>query len=126
MKTIKLTQNKFAVVDDEDCERLNHYKWYANWDGYNWYAIRNSPRRGGKRVKIHMHREILDATEDIKVDHRNSDGLCNFKENLRLCTHQQNGFNRRYPSKNNKLGIKGVYWHKQYKKFSAQIKLVVN
>ena len=33
MKIIPLTQGKFAMVDDADFERLNQWKWYANWDG---------------------------------------------------------------------------------------------
>lgn len=29
MKEIKLTQDKIAIVDDEDFEWLSGYKWYA-------------------------------------------------------------------------------------------------
>lgn len=29
MKTINLTQEKIAYVDDEDFDRLSKFKWYA-------------------------------------------------------------------------------------------------
>ncbi len=38
-----LTQGKKALVDDEDYEWLNQYKWFAYRDDHNWYAARNSP-----------------------------------------------------------------------------------
>ena len=45
------------------------------------------------------------------------------KENLRLCTHQQNQFNQKNPRKNNKLGIKGVCWHKGVRKFQVTMRI---
>ncbi len=44
MRKIKLTQGKYALVDIEDFEWLNQWKWHCCSDkrGYN-YASRNSP-----------------------------------------------------------------------------------
>ena len=120
MKTIKLTKNKVALVDDEDFERLNQYKWKAILSCSKWYAIR-SFRVNGEQKTITMHREIMNATKGVQVDHRNGDGLYNQKTNLRFCTHQQNQQNRKNPQKNNKLGIKGVRWDRNAKKFQARI-----
>ena len=121
MKTIKLTKGKVALVDDEDYERLNQYKWHAAQDREIWYAKRKSAKISGKQKTITMHREIMNATKGVQVDHRNGDGLYNQKTNLRFCTHQQNQQNRKNPQKNNKLGIKGVRWDRNAKKFQARI-----
>lgn len=120
MKEIKLTQGKIALVDDEDFERLNQFKWYAYFDRYNHYATRRIII-GEKSKLIRMHREILNTHKGVHVDHINCNGLDNRKANLRLCTNQQNSFNRKDFHKNNKLGIKGVYWDEKRKKFAAKI-----
>src|SRR5690242_17796567 len=54
-----------------------------------------------------MHRVIMNASADIHVDRINGDGLDNRRENLRLCTRDENMMNRRKNS-NNSSGYKGV------------------
>lgn len=120
MKEIKLTQGKCAIVDDEDYEILNAFRWYAWCYAGLWYAKRNF-WVNGKCKTVYMHRKILNAQQGIEIDHRNGNGLDNRKENLRLCTHRQNMCNKKQPRKGNKLGIKGVYWNKECKKFRAKI-----
>jgi len=39
-RKIKLTQNKYAIVDPEDFEKINQYKWYVTFNGYTFYAER--------------------------------------------------------------------------------------
>ena len=119
MKKIELTQSKFALVDDEDFEWLNQWKWcLRGWRGA-FYAGRND-YQGKKSHILGMHRQIMHPLVSEEVDHINNNGLDNQKANLRLCTHSQNLKNQRM-GKNNKCGYKGVHWHKKNKKWRAVI-----
>ena len=44
MKRVELTQDQYALVDDEDYDVLNKYTWYAAWNKHtsSFYAGRNS------------------------------------------------------------------------------------
>lgn len=91
MKIIKLTKNRFAVVDDADYDRVRKHVWYArkNQTG-NWYAA-TTIRINGKRKQIHMHKFLLNIMGRYPlVDHVDRDGLNNRRCNLRISTHQQN------------------------------------
>ncbi len=106
MKTIKLTQNKVTIVDDEDFEYLSQFKWH-----YMGYAVRHSTSKFGlKRKSIFIHREVINAPDDMEVDHINGDKLDNRKTNLRICTHAENQRNRKI-DKDNKSGYRGVSKH---------------
>ena len=117
MKRIKLTQNKYALVDDKDFEKLSVYKWCFN----NGYAMRTQYLGGGKKnqrqIKIYMHREIMNTPLGMDTDHINRNRLDNRQENLRVCTHSQNMANSC-----NKTGIKGVYFEKRTGNWYAKIK----
>lgn len=136
MKTIPLTKGMgytkversspetlIALVDDEDFDYLNQWKWKAcrTVDG-NIYARRFERNKGQKNGKIFtMHRVILRLAEGIgKIDHWDMNGLNNQKGNLRTATDHQNGGNRDANS-NNTSGYKGVTWCKCAKKWQAQI-----
>ncbi len=91
-----------AMVDDEDFERLNSFKWFAvpGRNG-NHYAVRRS-----KNKTFQMHREILKVSDPkIQVDHENGNGLNNCKTNLRQATHQQNMCNRSAHGLSQYLGV---------------------
>jgi hypothetical protein len=120
MKQIPLTQGKFATVDDEDYDRLIKYKWFV-LKGYAARKIRS--RRSGKEIinkTIYMHRELINASSEMQVDHINLDKLNNSKANLRVCTRYENQLNKSL-TKNNTSGFKGVSWRKKDKKWKAQI-----
>lgn len=129
MKEIKLSQHRksgnhlmsaVALVDDEDFERLNEFKWCVLRKGNVFYAERRAVIDGA-RCLIRMHRVILNLTDpSILIDHIDRNGLNNQKYNLRECTKSQNAMNRGAVG----LGTskyKGVYWNKDRKKWAAII-----
>lgn len=84
MKEIKLSQGKFAIVDDCDYDFLNKFKWSAfraNQDGSRYYAHRKCMVR---RKIVMMHREILNAPQGMSVDHIDHNGLNNCRYNIRV------------------------------------------
>lgn len=93
MKEIELTQGMVALVDDEDFERLNAVKWCVHKGKRTFYAVRHLSRAMGHGL-IQMHNVVAgDPPPGLERDHRDGNGLNNQKENLRLCTTQQNQMN---------------------------------
>ena len=86
MRRIELTQNKFALVDNEDYERLNGIKWYYS----NGYAVHSLYKNGKFSGRLWMHRLIMNTPTGMEVDHKNGNGIDNRKSNLRNCNHFQN------------------------------------
>ena len=129
MKQIQLGGHKkgsrirgYAIVDDEDYEVLNAFKWYAMKHGNTFYAVRAISNGKGRQKTISVHREILKPKKGLLCDHVNHNGLDNRRENLRVCTHQENMYNMQISRKNNTSGYKGVVFYKPYKKWCAQIR----
>ena len=116
-RLLPLTKGRFAIVDAEDYPLLNKYKWYASKNGNTYYAVRMH-----KDKRLRMHRYILDAPNNLLVDHINHNGLDNRKANLRLCTTQQNSHNQR-PQKAGTSRYKGVSWNKRMKRWRVSINL---
>lgn len=99
MKEIKLTNGMVTKVDDEDFEYLSKYNFHFKKQtdprynyGYAYRVIWNKETKTKKALDI--HREIMKAKKGECVDHINHDTLDNRKENLRICTHQQNMCNK--------------------------------
>jgi hypothetical protein len=104
MKRIPLTQGEYAMVDDENFDRLLGYRWRVNRKCRCAYAV-----AGDGSIK--MHRLILGKDCDgLVVDHINHNGLDNRRENLRACTIAQNIQNRRVDvSSKLSSAFRGVY-----------------
>jgi len=117
MKEIQLTQGMVALVDDEDFEWLNQWKWSLQMKGKAksdglvvFYAARTVWITKTKQVHISMHRTIMkaDIYPNLQIDHIDRNGLNNQKSNLRFVNRSQNLMNK--GKRNNcSLKYKGVY-----------------
>lgn len=103
------------LIDYDDYEMVCQYTWNEDDRGYLYTNIKNK--------KIRMHRLLLAPQQSYQIiDHINHDKLNNRRSNLRIVTNSQNQMNRDKP-KQNTSGVKGVYWHKNKKKWQANIQI---
>ena len=113
---IPLTKGKFALIDDDDFEKLIQYKWHCSSLGYAEHRIPSTMKM------LKMHRVVNGTPDGLMTDHINGNRLDNRKSNLRNCDRSQNLANssRR---KDNKSGYKGVLWDKRERKWIASIRV---
>lgn len=81
----------YSLVDDDDYPIVSKYNWSLDSNGYVGRRAR------GRYIKLHrfiakIHR--WNVGENV-IDHINRDKKDNRKSNLRICTFQQNLFNRK-------------------------------
>ncbi len=124
-RRVPLTRGLFALVDDDDYERVMALgPWYARPSphGQIFYAQFNHRGTGkARRRKAWMHRIVLGLSDnDPRItDHINHDGLDNRKENLRAVTNAQNQRNRRIQGYGIS-GITGIIWDKSRRRWAAR------
>ncbi len=84
MKEIKISKGMIALVDDEDYQRINQFKWCASLGGRgnNYYAKRRNLDRNGrwKSQQVSMHHMVFDISPQEMppghvIDHDNGNGL---------------------------------------------------
>lgn len=116
MKQIPLTRGKFALVDNEDFDMLNKYKWKSsNTKGKFFYAHRYIGNN-----QILMHRVIMNTPKGFDTDHIDHNTLNNQKENLRIVSRQLNNANRK-PNTKTASGYKGLQWDGRVEKWFAKV-----
>lgn len=105
--------NKIFLFDKEDFNKIKHYCWWINDDGYVIASLPNSNK------KIRLHRLIMDENDpSIIIDHINHNTLDNRKCNLRKTDVVGNTRNGKLRSTNT-TGVTGV--RKRRNKWNAYI-----
>lgn len=117
-KKIILSPNSFVLVDDEDYEYLNQWKWYQRnpATAHTYYAARHLLKGeigfdSNFRKTVHMYRSIMERflKKELKtkeyIDHIDGRGWNNQKENLRIVTCRENSQNRHTPSTSKYAGV---------------------
>lgn len=118
MRILELSRGKNTLIDDEDYDYLNKWKWCCHSSGY---AIRTQYLSGKKHKTIWMHRILMNTSIGMHTDHINGNKLDNRRCNLRICTPSQNGANRKIQKASSVF--KGVSWNKKIRLWKAAIKV---
>ena len=97
MKKIDISTNKypntFAIVDDEDYDYLNQWKWYKKNSGLVARVQYDPETRKGRTILL--SRTVAKTPKGLFADHINHDRLDNRKCNLRNATRTQNNQNKK-------------------------------
>lgn len=105
--------NEEIYFDLEDAEKILQYTWYVDKRGYASTSIAVD---GNQQKTLKMHRLL----GYYHPDHHNRNKLDNRKNNLVMCTQQENSRNHTI-QKNNTSGITGVNFTKSTNSWMARI-----
>ena len=115
---LPLTKGAFAIVDEEDAERvLACGKWQAGDHGGKLYATHRFTVATATYKNVYLHTFL---TGYAMTDHINGITLDNRRENLREATRSENCCNRVGPVRS-ATGFRGVSLHKPSGLYRAHI-----
>lgn len=123
MKEIILSSRGFTMVDDDDFERFGHLSWNPSPRLYTTYVMKSAwDRITSRAYTLLLHREIMEAPDDVLVDHIDGNGLNNQRSNLRLCDKTLNCANSRF-RRDGRSQFKGVSWCHTTARWRATIRV---
>jgi hypothetical protein len=121
------TYESYIDIDDLDKLIKLNYSWHLFWSTTTKsYYVKTTERyveESGRKYSrtIYLHRYLLNAPEELYIDHLNHNTLDNRKSNLKIVTNIENHENRRFrPNINSSTGVKNVTYAKREKKYIVQ------
>jgi len=118
MKEVNLTQDKKALIDDEDFDKVKKYSWFYLSSGYAAASVQTE--KGP--TTILMHNIVNPPPPGLINHHKDENGLNNTKNNLQFVTHSTNHLLQGLIASNTS-GYKGVTYHKKNRKWVAHIRI---
>lgn len=106
------TEGEEFYFSEPHLEKISKHTWCYGDSGYL------SARVNGKNIRLHTF--IMNTPKGMQVDHINRVRHDCRDENMRICTKNENSFNRNAPSTNTS-GYKGVYFDNKINKWAAKI-----
>jgi HNH endonuclease/AP2 domain len=104
-----------ALFDEQDRSLAEGAHWFNSMG----YVVRDVTGEQGQSIRLHFHREVMNAPVGLVVDHINGNGLDNRRSNLRVVSHAVNGQNRTKLDSRNKTGFRGVVYRSDIGKYVA-------
>jgi hypothetical protein len=101
------------IISEEDVEKVEKYQWHKDKTTGYWYTYADG-------VKLYLHRYITNNQTSNPTDHIDKNKDNNTRENLRICTYQENARNKSFKS-NNQTGYTNIFKHG--KKFIIQARI---
>ncbi len=101
---LPLTNNTFALIDENWFDYLNQWKWYCSPNGY----AERRPTENGNKITYTIHRIVANTPIGMFTDHINRNKLDNRSVNLRNVTKSDNALNSKKRT-DNTSGHTGIY-----------------
>ena len=124
MKKIKLTQNKIAIVDDEDYPLLSRHSWCLyekNGLEYAVMSVSGLYNKSNKNKSLYMSQIVKSGKRGFFQIHKNKNTLDNRKKNLEYVSTNFRRHIGRIINKNKTSKYKGVHWYSDHKCWRTQI-----
>jgi hypothetical protein len=116
----KYGKGKVALVDDEDYDRIIKYSWYIAYTGIDCrkFYVRRGTWNGKRHSIGYLHREVMNITGKVLIDHIDGDTLNNQKSNLRIATYAENSANqiKKISATSKYLGVSKRQYFNNFKK----------